>query len=228
MRNPQQTEIPDDSPEPAQGGDPAKRWQRLPAQRPDAILDSALLLFRAKGFSSTRIEDIAAGAGLSKGAVYTYFSSKEAMLQALVERAVLPLAEHIENLAANANKAQVIPTLSAIVALAATKLGDPKIAAIPLTIVAEAGKFPDLAQFYRENVLERVMAAFSRLLQKGMDEGTFRADLNPAHAVRTLMGGMFFQLVWTNVFAREPFDPQQVETLMQEHLGIFLTGVTIR
>ncbi|PHR60604.1 MAG: TetR family transcriptional regulator [Robiginitomaculum sp.] len=228
MKSPQQIDNSDNVPAQKQGGESAKRWQRLPEQRPDAILDSALLLFRAKGFSSTRIEDIAAGAGLSKGAVYTYFSGKEAMLQALVERAVLPLAQNIEDLAANATKMQVIPTLSAIVALAATKLGDPKIAAVPLMIVAEAGKFPNLAQFYRENVLERVMAAFSLLLQNGMDEGIFRSNLNPEHAVRTLMGGMFFQLVWTNVFAREPFNPKQVEKLMQEHLAIFLTGVTIR
>ncbi len=56
--------------------------------RPDEVLDAALALFVEKGFANTRVEDIAVRAGLSKGAVYLYFPSKEAILEGLVRRAV--------------------------------------------------------------------------------------------------------------------------------------------
>lgn len=66
---------------------PARR--RLPPhERVCQILDAALLEFAARGFAATRIDDIAARAGLSKGGVYAHFDSKEAIFQALMERAM--------------------------------------------------------------------------------------------------------------------------------------------
>lgn len=46
-----------------------------------AIVEAALKLFKEKGFSAVRIADIAREAGVGKGTVYEYFSSKEELLQ---------------------------------------------------------------------------------------------------------------------------------------------------
>ncbi len=46
------------------------------------ILDTALQLFRQRGFEATTVRDIASGAGLSLGAAYYYFPSKEAIVAA--------------------------------------------------------------------------------------------------------------------------------------------------
>ena len=46
------------------------------------ILDTALALFRERGFEATTIRDIAGAAGLSLGAAYYYFNSKEAIVGA--------------------------------------------------------------------------------------------------------------------------------------------------
>src|ERR1700704_275714 len=46
------------------------------------ILDTALALFRERGFEDTTIRDIASRAGLSLGAAYYYFNSKEALVGA--------------------------------------------------------------------------------------------------------------------------------------------------
>ena len=59
---------------------------RVTPQRADSeqtrhqILDTALVLFRKRGFDETTMRDIAAGAGLSLGATYYYFNSKEALV----------------------------------------------------------------------------------------------------------------------------------------------------
>ena len=58
-----------------------------------------MLEFDARGFLSTRIDDIAQRAGLSKGAVYLYFESKEALLYALIEREVTPVVHRLETVA---------------------------------------------------------------------------------------------------------------------------------
>jgi AcrR family transcriptional regulator len=68
------------------------KFRRRAGARPDEVLDAALDLFISKGFANTRVEDIATAAGLSKGAVYLYFPSKEAILEGLVKRAVVPIA----------------------------------------------------------------------------------------------------------------------------------------
>ena len=70
------------------------KFRRRAEARPDEVLDAALDLFIEKGFAATRVEDIAKRAGLSKGAVYLYFPSKEKILEGIVHRAVVPIAEH--------------------------------------------------------------------------------------------------------------------------------------
>lgn len=203
-----------------------KGWQRKPEQRPDAILDSAAHCFKNNGFASTKIEDIAIGAGLSKGAIYLYFKSKEAILKAVVERAVLPLAKQIEHLANIDDPAQVIPTLNLIIELVGKQIQDPKIAAIPLLIIAEAGNFPDIAKYYRQTVLDRIISAFCGLLDKGIQAGLFRKTLNSEYAVRTLMGGIFLQLVWLHVFEKDDPDPLNISDLLEHHLDLFLKGIS--
>jgi len=53
-------------------------------ERRRSILDTALRLFANKGYESTSISQLAKEVGISKGLVYTYFDSKEALLKSLV------------------------------------------------------------------------------------------------------------------------------------------------
>lgn len=70
----------------------APKFRRRAEARPDEVLDAALALFVEKGFAATKVEDVATRAGLSKGAVYLYFASKDALLEAIVRRAIAPIA----------------------------------------------------------------------------------------------------------------------------------------
>ncbi|MBZ0217025.1 MAG: TetR/AcrR family transcriptional regulator, partial [Fimbriimonadaceae bacterium] len=60
------------------------KWRRRAEDRPNELMDAALELFMKKGFAATRVADIAARAGLSKGAIYLYFDSKEDILKGLI------------------------------------------------------------------------------------------------------------------------------------------------
>jgi len=62
------------------------RIVKPPAQRRGELLDCAQELFLRRGYDHTTINDVIAAAGVSKGAFYHYFTSKEALLEALAER----------------------------------------------------------------------------------------------------------------------------------------------
>ncbi|MCB1636015.1 MAG: helix-turn-helix transcriptional regulator, partial [Xanthomonadales bacterium] len=64
--------------------------RRQKAERPAQLLEAAFALFLERGFAATRIDDIAERAQVSKGTVYLYYPSKEALLTAAVEELLLP------------------------------------------------------------------------------------------------------------------------------------------
>ena len=73
---------------------PRPRWERRKEARPAELLAAALDLFVEKGYAGTRLEDVAARAGVSKGTLYLYFANKDDLFKAVArENIVTPLAE---------------------------------------------------------------------------------------------------------------------------------------
>lgn len=62
------------------------------------LFDSAMKLFESQGYFATTVEQITAEAGVSKGLIYNYFSSKEELLVALIEDATSKMAAVAETL----------------------------------------------------------------------------------------------------------------------------------
>ncbi len=56
---------------------PKKTFLRLDAEKQERVIRSAIGEFNKNGFERTRIEDIAAGAGVAKGSIYQYFEDKK-------------------------------------------------------------------------------------------------------------------------------------------------------
>ena len=69
------------------------RWKRRPEERPSQILDAALEVFESRGLAGARREEIAEAAGISKGTIYLYFESKEALFRGVVERTIIGAAK---------------------------------------------------------------------------------------------------------------------------------------
>src|SRR5690606_28608174 len=72
------------------------RWTRRKEARPGELLEAALELFVERGFASTRLDEVAARAGVSKGTLYLYFASKEDLFKAVVRQNIVPLIEAFE------------------------------------------------------------------------------------------------------------------------------------
>ena len=118
-----------------------KTRRRRPEARPDEILDAALSVFVEQGFTAARVEDIAKRAGLSKGAVYLYFPSKEAMLEALVEQSAARVADALSDLAEAGAELDPEVALRTGLRMALSTLSQPEISAAPRLILAEAARF---------------------------------------------------------------------------------------
>src|SRR5215831_9220648 len=71
-------------------GAASARWRRRKEARPSEILEAALAVFAEKGFAASRMSDIADRARVSKGTIYLYFESKEAVFRALVREMLVP------------------------------------------------------------------------------------------------------------------------------------------
>ncbi len=75
------------------------RWQRRKEARPEEILAAALDVFVERGFARARLEEVARRAGVTKGTIYLYFKSKEALFKAVVRGTIVPVIAQGEALA---------------------------------------------------------------------------------------------------------------------------------
>lgn len=65
-------------------------------EKKEKILDTALILFTEKGYANTSTSSIAKRAGVSEGLIFKHFSSKEGLLDALIEQGVANMSKNIQ------------------------------------------------------------------------------------------------------------------------------------
>src|SRR4028119_1048973 len=58
------------------------KWRRRKADRPAEIVSAALEVFAEKGFAAAKLDEIARRAGVSKGALYLYYETKQDLFEA--------------------------------------------------------------------------------------------------------------------------------------------------
>ncbi len=72
-------------------------FEKLRLERKNQIMDKALELFAKEGFHQVTVSRIAEHAGISKGLVYNYFESKEALLQEIITTGMNMLMESFDS-----------------------------------------------------------------------------------------------------------------------------------
>lgn len=198
------------------------RWKRRAEARPEEILDAALAEFNERGFDAARMEDIARRAGISKAAIYLYFKSKTAVLEALIEARVAPLARQAEQLAQNGAD-DPIGTMRAIANVGVRLIADPQVFAVPRLVMGISGRFPQIADYYRSKTAEALRGALESLIAAAIKAGKIR-PLDPRAVARAFIGPIIFEAMWTHVLRGESAftDP---DTLINAHFDILLNGL---
>jgi AcrR family transcriptional regulator len=200
------------------------KFRRRAEARPDEVLDAAMALFIEKGFAATRVEDIARRAGLSKGAVYLYFPSKEAVLEGLVRRAIIPIADTaLAALRDYEGDPRVIITM--VIKMLGQRFADPRVIAIPKVVFREVPSFPHLARMYRTEVLDKVIPVVTGLIRKGVEQGYLR-QVDPELTVRSIIGPLVLHLIMAEVFGIQPEGGLHFDRLVDNHLSILFDGLS--
>ncbi|MBU0588933.1 MAG: TetR/AcrR family transcriptional regulator [Gammaproteobacteria bacterium] len=199
----------------------AKRERRKEA-RPGELLEAALELFVEKGFAATRAEEVARLAGVSKGTLFLYFSSKEELFKAVVRENISGrFPEWNAEFAAFTGSTPDL--LRYCLKVWWERVGATKASGITKLMTSEASNFPELAEFYRHEVIEPGHELIRRILQRGVDRGEFRS-MDITCGVYTVMAPMMFLMTWKHSFGPclgdgsvidpEAFIAQQVDTLL--------------
>jgi AcrR family transcriptional regulator len=204
---------------------PEPRWRRRAEARPEEILEAALAEFNERGFEAARMEDIGKRAGLSKAGVYLYFPSKMALLEALIEARVSPLATQAQTLA-QAGKDDPLAALRLLARVAAHRIADPNVFAVPRLVIGLSGRFPQIAEYYRTHVVEKARGALEALIDAAIAKQQIRAVAKGA-VVRAFIGPMFFEAMWTHVLRGESALAEP-EKLIEQHFDILLNGLERR
>lgn len=180
--------------------DIAKQHEDLPARRrrkaarPAELVAAALDSFVDKGYAATRLEDVAARAGVSKGTLYLYFDSKEALFKAVVREGLLPALAEGEQIVANF-KGSSVDLLREVMSGMWRLIGSQRIGGIPKLVFAEARNFPEIAAFYHQEVILRGTALIREVIRRGVAQGEFRA-LDPEVAIYIVIAPVLMRMIW--------------------------------
>lgn len=201
--------------------------RRRKEARPAELTAAALELFAEKGFAATRLDDVAARAGVSKGTVYLYFASKEELFEAVVREGIVPALAQGEAMVAQ-HTGDTASLLRGILHGWWALIGATPLAGVPKIILSEARNFPDMARFYNDNVIQRGRALMSGVIERGIARGEFRA-VDVPHAIDSLMAPLLFLVVWRSSMAlccaNATSDP---EHFIDRHLDLVLNGLLPR
>jgi len=201
----------------------SQRWQRRKDARAPEILEAALACFADRGFAATRMDDIAAHAGITKGTIYLYFESKEAVFKALARQevgarlaAMTGMVDSFDGATADLLRL-VLSNLGGIV-----RTSDAVI--LPRLLLAEAGNFPELAEFWRREIIDHGLSLFERIIRRGVARGEFR-DLPPQHAARLCVAPLLVMALWRTVFSKFDTEPYDYQGLIDCHVETLLRGL---
>jgi AcrR family transcriptional regulator len=199
------------------------RWTRRKQARPSEILDAAVAAFAEKGFAATRMDDIARRAGVTKGTIYLYFESKEEVFKSLIRDSI---GKTIATTSADARGFEgPTPDLIRLVLRAiANLLATSDRIVLPKIIIAEAGNFPELARFYRTEIIERGLGLLSSIVERGIARKEFR-PLPPGHVARLCIAPILFIMIWRTSFAQFDSVPYDFDGLVETHIDILLKGL---
>jgi len=107
------------------------------------------------------------------------------------------------------------------------RIGSTKLSGIAKLMVAESSNFPEVSQFYHDEVIMRGQAMIARVLERGVKRGEFRAaDIQ--NAPRVICAPMIMLMMWNHSFVNCRTEPISVEAYLGSFVDLFLHGILAR
>ena len=200
------------------------RWTRRKHARPEEITAAALESFVERGYAATRLEDVAARAGISKGTLYLYFANKEELFKAVVREALVARLVEFQSQIGKFQGSSA-DLLRLVFKNWWERIGSTRISGIPKLILSEARNFPEIARFYVEEVVRPGRETLAEVIRRGIARGEFRDDIDVEASVHLLAAPMLMITLWKN--ALEPCCDDRIDpvTLLEAHVDMLSRGL---
>lgn len=203
----------------------APKWRRRKTARPAEIIAAAQAEFSEKGFAAARLDDIAARAGVSKGALYLYFETKTDLFGAVVRETVAP------NIAAVAAVLETFPgpvwqLLGHLFERLPAAIGEGGVAPVAKLVMAESRNFPELARVWHDAVISPALDTLTRVIERAQARGEVRPGEPRLYAVQ-LISPVVVSMLWSEVFAAIGAPAIEMGPLVRQHLHTVLRGLLI-
>jgi AcrR family transcriptional regulator len=201
--------------------------QRRKAARPGELIAAALELFVERGFAATKLDDVAARAGVSKGTLYLYFTSKEELFKAVIQQGILPVVAQGEKMIEE-HTGDSATLLRNLIIRWWELVDNSALAGIPKLIVSEAGNFPEVARYFHDNVSKSIDELLGKVLRSGIEKGEFRA-IDIDSAIDVITAPVLMRSIWR--FSMEPYSCRGVpdpQAYLNTHIDLLLNGLQIK
>jgi TetR/AcrR family fatty acid metabolism transcriptional regulator len=182
------------------------------------LLDAAVRVFARKGYHASRVGDIAEEAGVAHGLLYHYFKSKDEVLEAVFHENWSLLQLRIASVeATDEPAADQLRHIAAIVLRTWLHLPD-----VVTVVIREFGRSPELAD--RIGELAQPIEVIQRTIERGIERGEFRSDIDPRFAA-TVVYGSIDELLTGWVLGRLPSGEEDVAAAEKALLEVSLRGL---
>ncbi|MEM6962677.1 MAG: TetR/AcrR family transcriptional regulator [Myxococcota bacterium] len=183
----------------------------------ERILASAIRVFAEKGFYATRVSEIAKAAGVADGTIYLYFKNKDDVLISIFEDRLSRLLEVLrEEVARESN---VERQLEKIVDIQLGLIDGRDLAEVLTVNLRQSSK---LLKQYAEPRFREYLCIIANVIASGQAEGTFRKDVSPGIAARSLWGALDgLTMTW----ALSGTEPSNLRKAARQFLSIYLAGL---
>jgi AcrR family transcriptional regulator len=159
------------------------------------------------------------------GTVYRYFESKEALFEAAVQEAILPLVAEAEG-QIESFPGPTVELYHRLVRYAWEHASTPAMANVARIVLAEAHNFPKVARAHVERVIARIQQAYCLLLERGIQRGEFR-PMDVSLASRVMVAPILYGAMYLN--SLQPYDSRtfSAERYVDSVIDLFLQGITV-
>jgi AcrR family transcriptional regulator len=199
------------------------KFRRRKADRPGEIVEAALAVFAEKGFAAARLDEIAARAGVSKGALYLYFATKEELFRAVVEQAIAPNVQTVRAMIA-AHPGPIADLLRLVPERIAALLETLPLGGVVKMVIAEAGNFPELARVWHDRLVAQALGALTDAVAAAQGRGEVKPG-DPRMYALQLIAPLLVGVIWRETFVPVGAPPFEVPALARQHVETMLAGM---
>jgi len=202
------------------------KFRRRKADRPGEILEAAMAVFAEKGFAAARLDEIAARAGVSKGALYLYFETKEEIFRAVVEQAIAPNIQAIRSMIAA--HPGPFPDLLRLFAERMTQVVDTlPIGGVVKMVIGEARNFPEIARVYHDALVAQALGALSDAVAAAQARGEVKPGDPRVYALQ-IVAPMLIGVIWRETFVPVGAQPFDLPAVIRQHIETLLHGLLVQ